>query len=257
MLKLVVCDFDGTLMPYGTQALSQGVKNRMLSLIEKNITVAVSSGRTYSELIEFLPEFKDLIYFICCDGAYYIKNGKPLYEKHITNETLSHFFNNTNSAFVFHTAFGNYSFGSLPVAAEHFKAAPINSVGEINEKIFKVTGYGNNTKPNRSLPLRVHWDGGINSSTQYVNQFANKGTALSDLQMRLMISKFDTACIGDSNNDIAMMRNAKYTFAVGNRCNELLAVVNNNVDSIESALDYCLNLSQNNINQHYDYKKPK
>ena len=242
MLKLVVCDFDGTLMPYGTQALSQSVKNKINSLLEKNITVAVSSGRTYSELIEYLPEFLDKIYFICCDGAYYIKNGKTLYEKHITNEILSHFFNNTNSSFVFHTAFGSYSFGSLPVAAEHFKAVPINRISKIDAKVFKVTGYGMNFNPHCSLPLRLHWDGGINSSTQYVSQFANKGAALSDLQMRLMLSKFDTTCIGDSNNDVAMMHNAKYTFAVGNRCSELSAVADNNVDSVESALDFCLNL---------------
>lgn len=244
MLKLVVCDFDGTLMPYGTQFLSQSVKSKIQELLQRNIIVAVSSGRTYSELIEYLPDFKDKIYYICCDGAYYIKNGKPIYEKQISYETLSYFFNiyDVDSSFVFHTAFKNYSFGTLPAAANHFNAIPITRLNEINEKVFKITGYGKGFKLPPTLSIRVHWDGGINSSTQLVNQFANKGAALSDLQMRLMLSKFDTACIGDSNNDIPMMHNAKYTFAVGNRSDELSSVVKNNVDSVECALDFCLNL---------------
>ena len=72
---------------------------------------------------------------------------------------------------------------------------------------------------------------------QYVNRFANKGTALSDLQMRLMLAKFDTACIGDSGNDVAMMKGAKYSFAVSNRSEALINAVNFRLNSVEEALN--------------------
>ena len=55
----------------------------------------------------------------------------------------------------------------------------------------------------------MHWDGGENAVSQYVNRFCDKGAALSDLQVRLMLTKFDTACLGDAGNDAAMMKNAK------------------------------------------------
>ncbi len=89
MIKLVVIDFDGTLKPYGKACVSEKVIKYIDSAIEKGMTVAVSSGRTYSELIAFLPQFKDKIYFICSDGAYYIKSENILYERAIAMSDLS------------------------------------------------------------------------------------------------------------------------------------------------------------------------
>lgn len=243
MIKLIVSDFDGTLMPYGTQVLSQNVKDKIKTALDKNITVAISSGRTYKELLNYLSDFSDKLYFICCDGAYYMKNGKPLYEKRIENSDIAFFFNIADSSFSFilHGAQNNYSFGSLPPQAARFNAVPVLRANEIKEKIFKITSFGNQIKLPPFSGLRTHWDGGSNFSAQYVNRFANKGTALSDLQTRLILTKFDTACIGDSQNDIPMMHNAKYSFSVGFRSEELSAITGYNVDSVESALDFCLN----------------
>ena len=71
---------------------------------------------------------------------------------------------------------------------------------------------------------------------QYVNRFADKGTALSNLQTRLMLTKFDTACIGDSGNDVAMMHNAKASFCVGERSQALRDACQTQVQTAEEAL---------------------
>ena len=86
----------------------------------------------------------------------------------------------------------------------------------------------------------MHWDGGPNASAQYVNRFADKGSALSDLQMRLMLTKFDTAAMGDSGNDVAMMHNAKLAIAVGDRCEELRRVCSLHLPTAEAALEAIL-----------------
>lgn len=242
MLKLIVSDFDGTLMPYGAREVPQGVKDRIKRVICGGVPFAVSSGRTYRELLSFLPEFADSIYFICCDGAYYIKSGKLLYARKIEPSDLALFFGAARDrlSFVLHGAQNNYSFGSLPSEAAVFDPTAISRAGEIQEKIFKVTTYGAEFKPSPYSGLRMHWDGGENLSAQHVNKFANKGTALSDLQTRLMLTKFDTACIGDSRNDAVMMKGAKYSFSVGRRCEELFAAARFHADSAEEALDSLL-----------------
>ena len=244
MIKLIVSDFDGTLMPYGEHAVSQGVKNRIKNALDSGMTFAVSSGRTYGELASFLPEFADSIYFICCDGAYYVKGGKPLYQKKIEKEDLTLFFNESHKglSFVLHGAFSNYSVGDIPSDGQRFSPKTMQRYADIDEKIFKVTTYGREFKPSAYSGLRMHWDGGKEMSAQYVNKFANKGTALSDLQMRLMLTKFETACIGDSGNDVAMMRGAKYSYSVSNRCEELLRATDTHLVSVESALDDILSL---------------
>ena len=242
MVKLIVSDFDGTLMPYGQSELTGNVKARIKKALEKNMTVAVSSGRTYNELVSYLGEFEDKLFFICCDGAYYVKGGKPLYQKHIEKADLDLFFGAAKDglSFVLHGAFKNYSVGSLPKEADVFCATPIERREQVGEKIFKVTTYKKELKPSPYSGLRMHWDGGANLSAQYVNRFANKGAALSDLQMRLMLTKFETACIGDSGNDVAMMKGAKYSFAVSDRCEALVKAVNTRAASVEEALDFIL-----------------
>ena len=59
--------------------------------------------------------------------------------------------------------------------------------------------------------------------------------------MRLMLSKFDTVCIGDAGNDLAMMQGARTSFCVGERSSELADAVTHRVGRVEEALDFCLN----------------
>ena len=74
------------------------------------------------------------------------------------------------------------------------------------------------------------------STMQYVNRFADKGASLSDLQMRLMLTKFDTAAIGDGGNDVAMMRNAKHKLCIDSRSEELYSVCDAHFATAEQAL---------------------
>lgn len=241
VVRLIVSDLDGTLMPYGQAGLSDGIRARIQKALDKNIAFAVSSGRTYGELAALLPEFEDKIWFICCDGAYYVHGGKTYGERRVEPSDLGLFFGVGASA-VFHGAFENYSVGDdLHREAARFAPKPVARATEIREKIYKVTTYGREILSPACSGLRVHWDGSCEGIAQYVNRFANKGTALSDLQMRLMLTKFDTACIGDGGNDVAMMKNAKYSFAVGNCPSELAEAAAYRVQNAEQAFDMILN----------------
>ena len=126
--------------------------------------------------------------------------------------------------------------GRVPFEAAHFHAVPVSDIDAVGEKIFKVTSYGKKLRLPPYCGLRMHWDGGENGVAQYVNRFADKGAALSDLQMRLMLTKFDTVCIGDSGNDVAMMHNAKQAVCIGNRSRALANVCNLHFDCMEDAL---------------------
>lgn len=238
MLKLIVSDLDGTLLPYGQVAVSETVKHLLHEALQKGIAVAVSSGRTLGELMPLFSELERDIWFIACDGGHYFRNGRSVYEKKIEREDLSLFQKHVGEdfSFVLHGVHQNYAVGKLPVEAAHFCAVPIAHVDNVEEKIFKVTSYGKKLKLPPYCGLRMHWDGGERGMAQYVNRFADKGAALSDLQTRLMLTKFDTACIGDSENDVAMMRNAKYSVCIGQRSERLLAACDLRFSNIEDAL---------------------
>ncbi len=242
MIRLAVADFDGTLREYGEPTPSLRVREMLDQLTEKGVTLAISSGRTYTELAQHFQTLRGQVYFICCDGAYLVKDDRLLYERRIAHEDLRLFDKAHTDAFsyVLHGAYQNYCVGRLPQDAVRYQPTAVPSSEAVREPIYKVTAYGDPPRLPPYCGLRSHWDGGEVSMSQYVNRFCNKGTALSDLQSRLMLTKFDTACIGDSGNDIAMMHNAKLTVCVGSRCPELAKACTCSADTPETALQALL-----------------
>ncbi len=238
MIKLIVMDLDGTVLPYGQKSLSEETRHLINRLIGKGKIVAFSSGRIYGEMIPYLSEWKQDVFYTCCEGACTVYREKEIYGRKIELEDLIRFFRQDPEKFPFvlHGAQRNFHVGELTKGAKQVDSVPVGRVGEITDKIFKVTSCGGALQLPPLCGLRLQWDGGECGMTQYVNRFANKGTALSDLQMRLVISGFETACIGDSENDISMMRNAKLSYCIGHRCEELYQTCNHHVDCVEDAL---------------------
>ena len=151
MVKLIVSDLDGTLMPYGREYLSASVRERIQKALDSNITVAVSLGRTYGELASLLNEFTDRLWFVCCDGAYYVHGGKTFCERRIEPSDLACFFGlgREGMSAIFHGAFNNYSIGTVHSDARRFEPTPISRATEIKEKM---TG-------NESLGFAIPIDG--------------------------------------------------------------------------------------------------
>ena len=236
MIKLAVSDVDGTLVPESMSGVTDDVVGIIEKIINKGITFAFSSGRTYGELTEMFQTLIDKVYFTCCDGALTVKNGKVLYSRKIEQEDLESFFKHKDSGFSFilHGAFENYGFGELPDEAKRFNCKPVQSVFDVKDKVYKITSYGQ-IFPYTNSGLRMHWDGiGI---TQYVNRYCNKGVALSDLQMRLALTKYDTAVFVDSGNDICMVKGAKISYCIENKCEELVNICSERFESGKDALD--------------------
>lgn len=239
MLKLLVCDLDGTLLPYGKEAISGECKRLLEFAQERGVQVAISSGRTYGELARFLPEFTSVFYFICCDGAYTIKGEQILYRKPLAVCDVDGLARQLSSqgGLLLHGARNAYSIGKIPAGeATYFSATPAVGVRGIREELYKVTLYGQEVSLPQFSALRVHWEGSGGTCTQMVDRYANKGVALSNLQMRLGISKFETACLGDQENDVPMMRNAKYAVCIGERSANLRDACNLFYNSAEDAI---------------------
>jgi HAD superfamily hydrolase (TIGR01484 family) len=239
VLKLLVCDLDGTLLPYGREAVSGECKRLLALAQEHGVQVAISSGRTYGELARFLPEFTSSFYFICCDGAYTLKGERILYTKPLAVGDVDELARRRlpESGLLLHGVRNAYTIGKVPANdATYFSAAPATGVRGIREEIYKVTLYGQSVALPAFSALRVHWEGSDGRCTQMVDRYANKGVALSNLQMRLGISKFETACIGDAENDIPMMRNAKYAVCIGERSRDLRDACNLFYSTAEDAI---------------------
>lgn len=237
MIKLVVADFDGTLLPYGNKTLSQNTLNLIKTIVSKGVKFAVASGRTYSELVALMKDVADDIYFICDDGAVTVKNGKIVFKKQFSLSSYNMFFDDD--------LFKNATFYSLDKAylvGKHEKEVlygktpcRIQRAIEIKEDIFKITATAKRFDITDTDKFRVHYAEGY--FAEFVSPYANKGVALGDLQLKLGISKFDTIAIGDADNDIPMMSHAKSSWAIGQRSSRLLSVCTDTCVSAEKVLE--------------------
>lgn len=235
MLKLVVCDLDGTLLPRGCTELSSENVEMIAALQKSGTRFAVSSGRTLRELQKIFSHVPGEIYFISCDGALTSFADKTLSVKPLSGTDIA-LFSRTDSVYCGIEA--DYHTGNIPDSSPFFgKTRPLTE--RKNDKICKIITYGDpNITKTSAGTLRSHWDGSEDglSITQYVSLFANKGAALADLQTRLGISPLDTACMGDADNDLPMLRYSKISFCIGHKSPELSRLAKAHADTAGEAL---------------------
>ena len=78
MIKMVVCDVDGTLLKRGETKLSTKTIDTIKKLTAKGIVFVVASGRTYTDLKRlFAAVDKDIVY-AAHDGAINVYKGNVL-----------------------------------------------------------------------------------------------------------------------------------------------------------------------------------
>ena len=237
MLKLIVADFDGTLMQYGEKCVSDRVINKIKEYLDNGIHFAVASGRTYSELSALLKEISDMIYFIADDGALIMKNNEIIFKRPFGNGSIKRIFDDADligAAFysldtVYQYKDCNFStLGKTPKKVEH--------TFQITDDIFKVTAsVASRTFANCEY-YRIHYNG--EGYAELVQPYANKGMALSYLQLHLSISKFETVAIGDAGNDVPMMKYASESICIGNRSENLAKCCKHKFGDIVSAFEF-------------------
>lgn len=69
MIKLIACDIDGTLIPYGEHALPQELFPLVHALREQGILFCPASGRQYHSLRALFAPIADSSCFLCENGA--------------------------------------------------------------------------------------------------------------------------------------------------------------------------------------------
>lgn len=224
--KLIVCDIDGTLLAKTDGGIRTEVAGALEALLAAGKKVALASGRSYYGMRRLFEPFSfaDELYYICDDGALCIYRGKVLYHKQISIENMLRFSREPsyrNFPILWFSDTFSYVTGSTPEFSEKLEAEgidrldPISGVYDIKAPLYKIGVFGGKNRPQPLLPapfdLRICYNS--ENWLEYTSRFANKGLAVSDLQMRLYLSKFDTAAFGDGDNDIELFAKAKYTAA--------------------------------------------
>lgn len=231
-VKLVVSDMDGTLLN------SKGeVSNQFFELFKQlqkqNIHFCAASGRQYNSIVSKLDKIKNHIYVIAENGGVAKKDDEVLLSNFLKPEKVINLIPvlreiedanmvlcSDESAYIeskderFINLFQEYyhSFEQVDDLMEIAKTTPV----------FKIAVYHFNSSEQFIYPVIKHLNDSVLLKVSGKNwldisdEKANKGNALRIVQKLLNVSKEETMVFGDYHNDIEMMQEANFSFAMKN-----------------------------------------
>ncbi len=246
MIKLVVCDIDGTILKQG----QNNINNELycsLQKVKENMHLCFASGRTAYGMKSILGNLADGAYLISCDGAVISKDQKILYTRALSPSDVMKIIRADeykDCALAVSTPNETYVLrGQDKIQSQnngiHTDICKLaTAIYEIKDQIVRVCVFNPDYTPKpiitTSNSMRVSYNS--HGWCEYVSAIANKGLAVSDMQMRLYLSKLDTACFGDGQNDVEMMKKARLAISVNDSDSALDEVCCAHTDDLASTL---------------------
>lgn len=261
-VKLVVSDMDGTLLN------SKGeVSPLFFELFKKlqlqNILFCAASGRQYNSIVDKLSAIKDDIYVIAENGGIAKKGTEVLLLKALETKKVIKVIpvlrniKDTNivlcSQDIAYIESKHNEF--IELFQEYYQSFKV--VGDLLEvakktPILKIAVYHFSSSEDFIYPeieylkedylLKISGQNWLDISDEQ----ANKGNALRAVQKLLNISKEETMVFGDYHNDIEMLQEARFSFAMGNAHTDITAIAkyatkSNNNFGVEHVLKKLVN----------------
>lgn len=256
MIKLIASDLDGTLLLNGAQELNPGTAKLIHKLKEQGRIFVAASGRQQPNLKRLFGELKEEIAYICENGSLVTYRDKVL-AKHIIDrktgqEILREMMEREGCEPLLSGVDTSYIQPKSEAYLRHMRDVVKNSVTVV-EDILKVE------EP--YLKISVYEKKGINNSEDYwksrfgdvvtvvtsgnlwldtIPLGVNKGTAIMELQKEFQISPEETMAFGDHYNDVEMLENVKYSFAMDNAQPGIKEICRYHTELVEKTLEEVL-----------------
>lgn len=236
---------DGTLLN-SNHMVSSRFFEVFKKLQQKNILFVAASGRPYYSIIEKLQPIKDVITVVAENGGLVIQDNSVLLSNTINPEKLAELYglvttiDNTypifctkNRAYILEAP-GNL----IHIFSEYYSVySVIDSLTEIKDDVIKIALYHPTNSEAHVFPSVKHLKPGLNvvvSGNHWVDisdSNTNKGNAITLLQDHHGITPAETMAFGDYNNDIELLKRAKFSYAMANAHPDVKAVASYNTTS--------------------------
>jgi len=230
-VKLVATDMDGTLLNTRHELSTDffTIFDRMRS---KGILFSAASGRQYQNLYNCFPGIQDEIVFIAENGSYVVHGGKELHIQPMELDLTRDILNRTKklphvmtilcgkqSAYI-----DNDDPTFIKRLSMYYDAyTVVNNITDVDDDEFlkiaicDLSGAEKNSYPHfleyhNDLQVKVSGNVWLDLS----HKLAHKGKALDVVQKRFGIGREHTMVFGDYLNDVEMMNEAHFSFAMEN-----------------------------------------
>lgn len=229
MIRLIVSDIDGTLVPEGSTELNPEYIEVIRALTDRGIEFAAASGRQASSIRAVFHEIEDRIYYLADNGAYIQRYGVPANEKRMKEEEVLELLRDARSipnCFpVISSRKGFYMEGQNP-QLQHLVFVEYAASGGVVENLESCADFCVKLSlycPEGSKPvfdtLYEKWKEKMAISisgalwVDFNDPDSTKGNAVGWLQEQLGITPEETVVFGDNFNDISMLRRTENSYA--------------------------------------------
>lgn len=244
-IKIIATDLDGTLMSPDHMTVSKRTKDALFKAHEKGVKIAIATGRTLSVVHSVTDQIPFVDYVIYSNGAvvYDRKKDCNIYTNFISNDVsvkIVKFLNKYPAYFdVFndggqHVQKGKDGFfknNGLPQSflEDYFKSTvEHDDIEEYvkNEELEKINLFyfkGEHHKEIADFLFsidEIECTSPILGDIEMTAKNVNKGDALDGLCQKLGITSDEVMAFGDADNDIDMLKFAKFGFAMQNASDE-------------------------------------
>lgn len=231
MIKLIASDIDGTLVEDGQSSLNPEVLEVILKLRDRGIQFAAATGRQWASIESLFEPVKKKIFYISDNGGYIGCCGRNLYLNTIERELAFELIRDIRSAGLDVMLSGadyvyldtsNADFYKWMTEDYHYKLKLVDDVLQVDDEFIKVAAYKKHGIEAATKALQEKYGDRLKitiSGEMWMDAMAagvNKGAAIKLLQESLGIKPEETMVFGDQLNDIEMMNQAYYSFAIGN-----------------------------------------
>lgn len=260
-IKLIVVDMDGTFLNDQMTYDIERFKRQYALMKERNIKFVVASGNQYYQLKSFFEPFQDELAYVAENGALVVDEAKIIHVNDIPGQvvddviaclqqhpSLRPIICGVNSAYILNDAdealYNNAS-------RYYHRLKKIGSYDEIDDVIIKFAlttpdvSYFENQLTNQ-LPREITLVTSGHDSIDLISNNSHKAAGIAKLLTRWQTSFDKCMAFGDSNNDLEMLHNAKYSYAMANGNDNVKRVANyiapsNNEHGVLRVIDEYLN----------------
>lgn len=250
MIKLIVSDVDGTLVKDGSADVNPELFDVILRLREKGIQFAIATGRQKASLETTFAPVREKIFYIANNGAYLGCYGRELFVYDIDRDLASQVirevrrhpdlvpvyagtdrdYMESGNPEVFCWLRDSYKFQIEQVEDLLALTVPCTKISIYKEGNVETAAQDIYRKFKDKMKIALAGECWLDCMALGVN----KGRGVQTLQESLGISPEETMAFGDQLNDLEMLDQAYYSFAVANAREEVRRAARFQADSNEN-----------------------
>lgn len=239
MIKLIVSDIDGTLLEDGGHEINPEVLDVILKLRAKGMQFAAASGRQWASIEQVFDPIKEKIFYLSDNGAYVGCHGRNLFLHTIDRELIHSMIRDIRAEGLTVVLSGpdvvyvdkqDLEIYDWLVNGYKFRVNQVDDLLAVEDSFIKISAYQKTEIEQATRALREKYGQSLKitiSGDMWMDCMAvgvNKGEAVKLLQESLGIRPEETMAFGDQLNDVEMLQQAYYSFAIGNARPEVKAV---------------------------------